>query len=129
LDKFLKNDDCLAAAKSFRRHPSQRGETAMSRTGLIINFTAKKGMREQLAQHLLQATQSYLAETGTELFTINLSTENPDDLIVVETYRDETAKAAHEAATGYAAIRAKTGTFLAGPPRVTPTIPLGGKGL
>jgi quinol monooxygenase YgiN len=106
-----------------------KGETAMSRTGLIINFTAKQGMREQLAQHLLQASQSYAAETGTELFTINLSVENPDDLIVVETYRDETSKAAHEAAPGYAAIRAKTGMFLAGPPQVTPMIPLGGKGL
>jgi hypothetical protein len=33
----------------------------------------------------------------------------------------------HESAPGYAAIRAKTGEFLAGPPQVTPLSVIGGK--
>jgi quinol monooxygenase YgiN len=101
----------------------------MSRTGVLIHFTAKPGQRDALAAHLLNAASSYAAETGTELFTVNLSPTDANTVIVFETYRDLAAKAAHESAPGYAAIRATTGTFLAGPPQVEPLLPLGGKGL
>jgi quinol monooxygenase YgiN len=99
------------------------------RTGVIITFKAKPGQRDALAQHLLEAARSYMIEQGTELFLINESPVDPDAIIVYESYSSDAAKAAHETASGYAEIRAKTGPFLAGPPQVTPLLPLGGKGL
>jgi quinol monooxygenase YgiN len=101
----------------------------MSRIGVLIHFVAKPGQRDALAAHLLQAASGYAAEQGTELFTISLSPRHDDEVVVFETYRDEAAKRAHESAPGYAAIRAATGEFLGGPPRVQPLLPLGGKGL
>jgi quinol monooxygenase YgiN len=105
------------------------GSTQTIRTGVIITFKARAGQRDALAAHLLSAAQSYAGEAQTELFTVNLSPIDPDAVIVIETYSSEAAKAAHEAAPGYPAIRAGTGAFLAGPPQVTPLLPLGGKGL
>lgn len=101
----------------------------MSRIGVILTFTAKSGQRDGLAAHLLKAAESYAGEAGTELFTVNLSPSDPNAVIVVETYRDDAAHAAHEQAPGYAAIRQETGAFLAGPPAIQPLLPLGGKGL
>jgi quinol monooxygenase YgiN len=101
----------------------------MSRIGVLIHFTAKPGQRDALAAHLLEAASAYAAEAGTELFTVNLSPIDSDAVIVFETYRDKGAMQAHESAPGYAEIRAATGALLAGPPKVEPLLPLGGKGL
>jgi quinol monooxygenase YgiN len=101
----------------------------MPRIGVLIHFTAKPGQRDALAAHLLNAARTYAQEVGTELFTINLSPSNADEVIVFETYLNDAAMRAHESAPGYSAIRAATGAFLAGPPRVQPLLPLGGKGL
>jgi quinol monooxygenase YgiN len=99
------------------------------RIGLIITFTAKPAQRDELAQHLLAAAKSYETESGTELFTINLSATDPNAVVVVETYANEKAKADHELAPAYHSIRAGTGALLAGAPLVQVVIPLGGKGL
>jgi quinol monooxygenase YgiN len=99
------------------------------RTGVIITFKAIEGQRDALAKHLLDAAHSYSGEMGTELFTVNLSPVDPDAVIVFETYASDAAKTAHEAAPGYGIIRAKMGSFLAGPPQIVPLLPVGGKGL
>jgi quinol monooxygenase YgiN len=99
------------------------------RVGVIITFKAKPGQRDGLAQHLLEAAGSYAPEHGTDLFLISQSPVDPDAVIVYESYSSDAAKAAHESASGYSEIRAKTGPFLAGPPQVMPLLPLGGKGL
>jgi quinol monooxygenase YgiN len=99
------------------------------RTGVVITFKAKPGQRNALAQHLLEAARSYAPEQGTDLFLISESPVDPDAVIVYESYASDAAKIAHETASGYGEIRAKTGIFLAGPPQVTPISPLGGKGL
>jgi quinol monooxygenase YgiN len=99
------------------------------RIGLIITFLAKSGQRDKLAKHLLDAAGKYESESGTELFTINLSISDPDAVIVVETYANEGAKAEHERSPAYSAIRIGTDELLAGAPLVNVMVPLGGKGL
>ena len=95
--------------------------------GLYIEFTARAGMRDALAAHLLSAGESYRREAGTHQFVVHLSPASPDSVFVYERYENEAAKSAHEAAEGYSAIRATTGTFLAGAPKVSPLSVLGGK--
>jgi quinol monooxygenase YgiN len=95
--------------------------------GLVITFTAHPGMRDALVAHLVAAGQSYASETGTQQFVVATSPSAPDTVIVIERYADHAAHAKHEAALGYAAIRAKTGEFLAGPPQVLPLQIAGGK--
>ena len=88
--------------------------------GLIITFSAKAGQQAALAAHLSQAGASYANEPGTEQFVVATSPTQPDAVIVIERYSSHAAHATHEAAAGYAEIRAKTGQFLAGPPQVLP---------
>ena len=99
----------------------------MPRIALFITFKAKPGARDALAAHLAAAGRSYSTEAGTEAFVVAHSLTDPDAVLVYERYADEAAKAAHEAAPGYAGIREKTGTFLAGAPAVVPMAVVGGK--
>ena len=95
--------------------------------GLIITFIAKAGQRDALADHLAKAGESYGNEVGTEQFVVAISPTQPDAVTVIERYADHASHAAHENAAGYAEIRAKTGSFLAGPPTVLPLNIVGGK--
>lgn len=95
--------------------------------GLIITFTARPGMRDALVTHLVSAGQSYTSEKGTQQFVVATSPTAPNTVTVIERYTDHAAHAEHEAAGSYAAIRAKTGEFLAGPPQVIPLQIAGGK--
>ncbi len=99
----------------------------MDKIGVFLQFRAKPGMRNELAIHLVQASESYADEAGTEVFTIHVSPVEPDTVLVYERYRDAQAKETHESAPGYAAIRDKTDTFLAGPPLALPLLYVGGK--
>jgi quinol monooxygenase YgiN len=104
-----------------------QGVNIMGRDGVFIRFTAQAGRSRELAQHLLEASDAYQNESGTQIFTIHLSPIEPDVVFVYEVYESAEAKAAHETTSYYPAIRAKTGEFLAGMPEVMPLIPLGGK--
>jgi quinol monooxygenase YgiN len=99
----------------------------MTKLAIIIEFSAQPGKASELAAHLAAAGQSYISEPGTEVFASHVSLVNPDVVVVYERYTNAAAKDMHKAAPGYAAIRAKTATFLAGPPKVTPLSLVGGK--
>jgi quinol monooxygenase YgiN len=99
----------------------------MAKIAVVIHFKAKPGQRDALAAHLASAGASYAAEAGTEAFMAHALLTDADTVVVYERYSSDAAKQAHENAPGYAAIRAKTGEFLAGPPQVIPLLVVGGK--
>jgi quinol monooxygenase YgiN len=133
LEKYLFKQQYDAVPSRTFGFPKRRIHVSVTnqnhRIGVVIAFKAKPGQRDALANHLSSAAQSYRDEVGTELFIVSLSPVDPDSVIVFEVYASEAAKAAHEAAPGYATIRAGTGVFLAGAPKITPLITIGGKGL
>lgn len=99
----------------------------MSKIAVVIHFKAKPGQRDALAAHLAVSGASYASEAGTEAFMSHASLTDADTVVVYERYSSAAAKEAHESAPGYAAIRAKTGEFLAGAPQVMPLSVIGGK--
>jgi quinol monooxygenase YgiN len=99
----------------------------MTPIAILIQFTAKPGQRDALLSHLVAAGQSYAAEEGTQVFAVHAALTDPNGVVVYERYASDAAKQAHEQAPGYAAIRAKTGEFLAGAPQVLPLRVAGGK--
>jgi quinol monooxygenase YgiN len=99
----------------------------MNQPCVFIEFTAAPGQRDALVQHLVAAAESYRSEAGTLAFTVHVSPMNADLVLVYEHYDSDAAKAAHESAPGYAAIRAGMGALLGGPPRVVPMMFCGGK--
>lgn len=100
-----------------------------AKIGLWIKFTAKDGQRNSLAAHLTEVASLAHGETGTELWLVNLSPTDPNAVWLYEAYSDQDAMHAHEATAAYEAAKAKTGSFLAGPPEVLPLLPISGKGL
>jgi quinol monooxygenase YgiN len=99
----------------------------MEKLAVLIHFKARPGQRDALAAHLATAGTSYASEPGTESFMVHLSLTDTDTVLVYERYSSAAAKEVHESAPGYADIRAKTGSFLAGAPQVTPLAVVGGK--
>ena len=100
-----------------------------NKVSVFIKFTTQPGLAAQLATHLVAAADRAATETGTELFTVSLSPATPDSVFVYEVYASQADKELHESSETYRADKAKTGSFLAGPPEVTPLLPQGGKGL
>jgi quinol monooxygenase YgiN len=99
----------------------------MEKLAILIQFKAQPGKRDALAAHLAAAGTGYASETGTESFMVHLSLTDADTVVVYERYSSAAAKDFHESAPAYADIRAKTGSFLAGAPLVTPLAVIGGK--
>lgn len=128
-DKPLYIEGKSDLVQEITRLAMKKGEKSMQKTGVFIKFTAQAGRAKELAEHLLNAAESYEGETGTQIFAIHLSPIEPDAVFVYEIYESAAAKEFHENQPNYPAIREKTGGFLAGAPEVMSLIPLGGKGL
>jgi len=99
----------------------------MSKIALSLTFRAQPGQRDALATHLAAAGATYQSEAGTEAFVVHTSPTEPDVVHVYERYASAEAQRLHEATPEYAATRARTAEFLAGPPLVVPLRVVGGK--
>ena len=102
---------------------------ANQRIGVMIKFPAQPGMGDALADHLRATSAITLDEPGVELWVVHKSPADPDAVWLYEVYESEAAKASHEAGPAYAEARAKTGSYLGGPPEVYPLIAISGKGI
>ena len=99
----------------------------MTQVAILLTLRARAGKRDALAAHLAQAGASYAHEAGTEAFAVHASPVDPDVVHVYERYASADAQRLHESSADYAATRARTSEFLAGPPSVTPMLVVGGK--
>jgi quinol monooxygenase YgiN len=101
----------------------------MSRVGLYVKFTARRGQREALGERLLEAAALAQEAPGCELYLVGTSPSEPETVWVTEVWRSLADHDASLSAEGAGALIARTMPLLAGPPERIDTIPVGGKGL
>lgn len=65
----------------------------MSKFTMYGKMTAKPGKRDELVQILLEAAEGLQSNPGCELYIVNVSDDNPDDIWVTELWRDAAAHA------------------------------------
>ena len=101
----------------------------MSKIGSIIKMTARVGERDALVAQLLETAQAAQGESGTEIFTVNVSMDEADVVWIYESYTDEAAQKAHQASDVYADSKRKTDAMLSRTPELFALTPMGGEGL
>ncbi|RIX53965.1 antibiotic biosynthesis monooxygenase [Paenibacillus nanensis] len=100
----------------------------MSKFTMYGKMTAQPGKRDELVQILLQAAEGLTSNPGCELYIVNISEDNPDDIWVTELWRDAEAHADSLKDPGAMELIQKARPLIAGiePVRLRP---VGGKGL
>ena len=101
----------------------------MSKVGVLVKFTAKSGLRDQLVEHFQSLVAVANSESGTEDWSFHLSPVEPDAVWLYEVYCDQQAMDDHNNAKITAQAKIKTHELTAGAPKVMPLIPTAGKGL
>ena len=105
----------------------------MSGVGRYVKFTAQQGRGEDLAALLLRAAESLRDTPGCELYVINRSAADPDEIWVTELWRDQEALDGSleqlKTEAGQAQIAEMTTLLAEGQrPELTALVPLGGVG-
>ena len=96
-----------------------------------VKFTAQPGRGDELAGLLLSATDSLRDAPGCELYVINRSATNPDEIWVTERWLSQETLDARVQELETEAGRARVAdvmALLAGPPERIDVVPLGGVG-
>ena len=100
----------------------------MSRVSIIAKMTAKEGQRDQLVEGLRKLVAATESEPGTLVYSLNVSTKEPDVVWFYELYTDQDAAKAHGSSDAMKAT-AVLAEFMAGRPEVHFLEPVVGKGL
>lgn len=77
----------------------------MSEIGQAAVFAAKPGKGPEVLKALNDAFQSAEAEKGTRVYTIHVSTTDPDTIWMYELYEDADAQQAHSGSEATAKLR------------------------
>lgn len=100
----------------------------MSKFGTYVKFTTKPGMRDDLADILLEAAAAAQSDPDCELYIVNVTDAEPDTLWVTEIWSSEEAQQAALALEETKASIRRAMPLIAGAESVK-LRPLGGKGL
>lgn len=105
----------------------------MSGVGRYVKFTAQPRRGEELAEALLRAAEALRDTPGCELYVVNRSAPDPDQIWVTELWRDQEALDASleqlRTEAGHARIAEVTALLAEGErPELTELVPLGGVG-
>ena len=101
----------------------------MSKVGVLIKFTAKPELRDELVEHFRSLVATANAESGTEDWAFHLSPIESDAVWLYEVYKDQSAMDEHNNAEVTIQAKAKTHELTAGVPEVVPLMPIAGKGM
>lgn len=101
----------------------------MSKVGVLVKFTAKPGLQDQLAEHFRSLVATANAESGTEDWAFHRSPVEPDAVWLYEVYKDQLAMAAHNDAEVTIRAKATTHDLMTGVLEVVPLLPIAGKDL
>jgi quinol monooxygenase YgiN len=89
----------------------------------MLAVIAKIPVKEDRLNEAVEAFKQLIAEVakeeGTLYYTLNVSKEAPNTLVVLERYRDKEAFKVHSSTTHFNAFFAKAGALFAGKPEIT----------
>jgi quinol monooxygenase YgiN len=95
-----------------------------SRKGdIMLALIAKIPVKEEKRAEAIEAFKALIAEVaqeeGTLSYTLNVSPNDPNTLVVLERYRDQEALNHHSSTPHFKAFSAKAREFFAGRPEIT----------
>ena len=101
----------------------------MPKVGVLVKFTAKPGLRDELVEHFRSLVATANTESGTEDWSFHLSPVESDAVWLYEVYKDQSDMDTHNNADITMQAKTKTHALTAGVPEVVPLMPIAGKGL
>lgn len=96
---------------------------------MLGKLTAEPGKGDELAAILLEAAAALDADDDCLLYVVSRPQDDPDTVLVSETWRSEEAHRGSLERDQVRALIARAGPLLAGPPEPIRVRPLGGKGM
>ncbi len=81
----------------------------MTRLGATVRMVAKEGKGDELADVLSRVRAEVVKEPGCDLYKILRSRKNPDEITLVEVYRDRNALKAHQSNESLGPVSAPIG--------------------
>jgi quinol monooxygenase YgiN len=107
----------------------QPEEKLMSAYGCYVKFTARRGQRAALVEHLLRAAAGVSKIAGCQLYIINTSPTEPESVWVTEVWRSQQEHDASLTNDEAKEAISQVLPLLAGSPEKIDVLPVGGKGL
>jgi len=90
----------------------------MAQLSVIAKLTAKAGRRDELVDKLRALVAVTESEPGTLVYSLSVSSSEPDVIWFFELYPDQEALAAHSGSEGMKAAGAAMGDLLGGAPEL-----------
>ncbi len=90
----------------------------MAQVSVIAKLVAKAGKRDELVEQLGKLVTAAGDEPGTLVYSLNLSTTEPDVVYFFEMYADQDAFAVHGKSDAFKAAGAGIGPLLGGTPEL-----------
>ena len=90
----------------------------MAPTAKLVRMRVVEGRRDELLKALEPVRAAAAGDPGTEIWTVHVDDERPDQVFIYERYRDQTAEDLHDRLSVLAEARERTGRLLAEPPEV-----------
>jgi quinol monooxygenase YgiN len=84
----------------------------------LVRMRVVDGRRDELVDALEPVRAAAESDPGTEVWTIHVNREDPDQVFVYERYRDQAAADSHDQLPVLKEALARTGDLLASPPEV-----------
>ena len=90
----------------------------MAQVSVIAKLVAKEGKRDELVEQLSKLVAAVEDEPGTLVYSVNLSTTDPEVVYFFELYTDKDALALHGKGEAFAAAGAGMGGLLGAKPEL-----------
>jgi quinol monooxygenase YgiN len=120
----------LPAVGTWWTDDGNRGDTIMTKVGVIAKITAAEGRRDEVAEGLKKMIPTVEGEEGTELYILHEDTGSEDVLWMYELYRDAEALGTHSSSPAMAELMGALGGDLMGaPPELIVLHPVTAKGV
>jgi len=101
----------------------------MSKFGLYGKFTAIEGKRDTLVEILLEAAESMESLDDCEIYTINVSDNDPDSVFVYEVWSSQSAHQESLTLESTRTLIQRAKPIITGMEMMNKLIPKGGKGI
>ena len=96
----------------------REGEGLMTPIAKLVRMHVASGQRDELVSTLEPVRAAAHTDPGTEVWTIHVDREHPDEVFIYERYRDQAAADSHDELAVLKEAVGRVGAFLTGPPEV-----------